>query len=69
MSGYLNRAQLIGNLGADPESRTMRNGGLVVTLHENSRPVTIPNARVFRTTNEAPGSLSDLRRHRNNRDP
>jgi single-strand DNA-binding protein len=32
MSGYLNKAQLIGNLGADPESRTMQNGGLVVTL-------------------------------------
>ena len=32
MSGYLNKAQLIGNLGADPESRTMQSGGLVVTL-------------------------------------
>jgi single-strand DNA-binding protein len=32
MSGYLNKVQLIGNLGADPESRTMQNGGLVVTL-------------------------------------
>ena len=32
MSGYLNKAQLIGNLGADPESRTMQNGGLMVTL-------------------------------------
>jgi single-strand DNA-binding protein len=32
MSGYLNKAQLIGNLGADPESRTMQNGGTVVTL-------------------------------------
>ena len=32
MSGYLNKAQLIGNLGADPESRTMQNGGQVVTL-------------------------------------
>ena len=25
MSGYLNKAQLIGNLGADPESRAMQN--------------------------------------------
>ena len=32
MSGSLNKVQLIGNLGADPESRTMPNGGLVVTL-------------------------------------
>jgi single-strand DNA-binding protein len=32
MSGYLNKAQLIGNLGADPESRTTQNGGQVVTL-------------------------------------
>ena len=31
-SGYLNKAQLIGNLGADPESRTMQSAGLVVTL-------------------------------------
>jgi single-strand DNA-binding protein len=32
MSGSLNKVQLIGNLGADPESRTMQSGGLVVTL-------------------------------------
>ena len=32
MSGYLNRVQLIGNLGNDPEVRTMQNGGRVVTL-------------------------------------
>jgi single-strand DNA-binding protein len=32
MSGYLNRVQLIGNLGGDPEVRTMQNGGRVVTL-------------------------------------
>ena len=32
MSGYLNKAQLIGNLGQDPEVRTMQNGGRVVTL-------------------------------------
>ena len=32
MSGYLNRVQLIGNLGRDPEVRTMQNGGQVVTL-------------------------------------
>ena len=32
MSGYLNSAQLIGNLGRDPEVRTMQSGGLVVTL-------------------------------------
>jgi single-strand DNA-binding protein len=31
MSG-LNKVQLIGNLGADPESRTTRDGGLVVTF-------------------------------------
>ncbi|MEO8716534.1 MAG: single-stranded DNA-binding protein [Acetobacteraceae bacterium] len=32
MSGYLNEATLIGNLGQDPEARTMQNGGRVVTL-------------------------------------
>ena len=32
MSGFLNRVQLIGNLGRDPEVRTMQNGGHVVTL-------------------------------------
>ena len=32
MSGFLNRVQLIGNLGRDPEVRTMQNGGQVVTL-------------------------------------
>ena len=32
MSGSLNKVQHIGNLGADPESRTMQNGGLVVTF-------------------------------------
>src|ERR1039458_4896821 len=32
MSGYLNKASLIGNLGSDPEVRTMQNGGRVVTL-------------------------------------
>jgi len=32
MSGYLNKATLIGNLGQDPEVRTMQNGGKVVTL-------------------------------------
>ena len=32
MSGYLNKATLIGNLGQDPEVRTMQNGGQVVTL-------------------------------------
>jgi single-strand DNA-binding protein len=32
MSGYLNKATLIGNLGNDPEVRTMQNGGRVVTL-------------------------------------
>jgi len=32
MSGYLNKVQLIGNLGQDPEVRTMQNGGRVVTL-------------------------------------
>jgi len=33
MSGYLNEATLIGNLGRDPEVRTMQNGGSVVTLN------------------------------------
>ena len=33
MSGYLNEATLIGNLGRDPEARTMQNGGKVVTLN------------------------------------
>jgi single-strand DNA-binding protein len=32
MSGSLNRASLIGNLGNDPEVRTMQNGKQVVTL-------------------------------------
>ncbi|HUB11061.1 MAG TPA: single-stranded DNA-binding protein [Acetobacteraceae bacterium] len=32
MSGFLNRVQLIGNLGRDPEVRTMQSGGRVVTL-------------------------------------
>ena len=32
MSGSLNRASLIGNLGSDPEVRTMQNGGRGVTL-------------------------------------
>ena len=32
MSGYLNKATLIGNLGRDPELRTTQNGGNVVTL-------------------------------------
>jgi single-strand DNA-binding protein len=32
MSGYLNRVQLIGNLGRDPEARTTRDGKRVVTL-------------------------------------
>ena len=31
-AGYLNKASLIGNLGADPEVRTMENGGTVVTF-------------------------------------
>jgi|SRR5271165_1040099 len=32
MSGYLNKATLIGNLGQDPEVRTTQSGGKVVTL-------------------------------------
>jgi single-strand DNA-binding protein len=32
VSGYLNKATLIGNLGQDPEVRTMQSGGQVVTL-------------------------------------
>lgn len=32
MSGYLNRVQLIGNLGQNPEVRTMQNGGRIVTF-------------------------------------
>ncbi len=32
MSGFLNRAQLIGNLGRDPEVRSLQNGGSVATL-------------------------------------
>lgn len=33
MSGFLNEATLIGNLGRDPEIRTMQSGGNVVTLN------------------------------------
>ena len=33
MSGYLNRVQLIGNLGRDPEVRTTQGGKQVVTLN------------------------------------
>jgi len=32
MSGFLNRVQLIGNLGRDPEVRTTQSGGRIVTL-------------------------------------
>jgi single-strand DNA-binding protein len=32
MAGSLNKAMLIGNLGADPEVRSMQNGNKVVTL-------------------------------------
>jgi single-strand DNA-binding protein len=32
MSGYLNKATLIGNLGRDPEVRHLQNGGRVVTM-------------------------------------
>ncbi len=32
MSGYLNRASIIGNLGADPEARTTLNGQRIVSF-------------------------------------
>lgn len=32
MAGYLNRVSLIGNLGADPEAKSLQNGGEVVNL-------------------------------------
>jgi single-strand DNA-binding protein len=32
MSGFLNRVQLIGNLGRDPDVRTTQSGGRIVTL-------------------------------------
>jgi len=32
MGSYLNRAQLIGNLGRDPEVRALQNGGSIVNL-------------------------------------
>ena len=32
MSGYLNRVQLIGNLGRDPEARSTRDGKRIVSL-------------------------------------
>jgi single-strand DNA-binding protein len=32
MSGYLNKATLIGNLGRDPDVRTTQSGGKIVTL-------------------------------------
>jgi single-strand DNA-binding protein len=33
VSGFLNKVQLIGNLGRDPEVRTTQNGARVVTLN------------------------------------
>jgi single-strand DNA-binding protein len=33
MSGFLNKATLIGNLGKDPEVRATQNGGKIVTLN------------------------------------
>jgi single-strand DNA-binding protein len=30
MAGYLNKVQLIGNLGRDPEVRSLQSGGKVV---------------------------------------
>ena len=32
MSGFLNRVQLIGNLGRDPDVRATQSGGRIVTL-------------------------------------
>lgn len=32
MSGFRNKVELIGNLGSDPELRSMQNGGRVATL-------------------------------------
>ena len=32
MAGYLNKVQLIGNLGRDPEIRSMQGGGKVANL-------------------------------------
>jgi single-strand DNA-binding protein len=32
MAGYLNKVQIIGNLGKDPEIRSMQNGGRVANL-------------------------------------
>jgi len=32
MAGYLNKVQVLGNLGRDPEVRSMQNGGKVVNL-------------------------------------
>lgn len=32
MAGYLNKVTLIGNIGRDPEIRTMQEGGRIVTL-------------------------------------
>jgi single-strand DNA-binding protein len=32
MAGYLNKVQLIGNLGRDPDVRTLQSGGKVVNL-------------------------------------
>lgn len=32
MAGYLNRVELIGNLGADPETRNFQDGGKIVNM-------------------------------------
>ncbi len=37
MSGFLNKVQLIGNLGRDPEMRSTQSGKKVVTLNIATR--------------------------------
>ena len=44
MAGYLNKVQIIGNLGKDPEIRSMQNGGRVANLSVATTVCSCPHA-------------------------